>query len=230
MLPQPVEPDFEPSPDAYTVRLEQFRGPARSADSPHQEERGEHLRHPDRAHHGPVSGLPRAACEELNLDVAGEFLVMAATLIHIKSRMLLPRPDAVAGGSRGGSARGAGPPAARVPEVQGRRRTCCTSARSCAAPSGSGPTSASPTIAGEEYEPEVEVDLFSLMAAFKAVLDRAKQRPKVALPGRADLDRGRASSSCSRGCRRPRPAASRTCSRTPTRARTSSSRSSRCSR
>ena len=28
--------------------------------------------------------------EHLNLDVAGEFLVMAATLIHIKSRMLLP--------------------------------------------------------------------------------------------------------------------------------------------
>jgi len=28
--------------------------------------------------------------ETLNLDVAGEFLVMAATLVHIKSRMLLP--------------------------------------------------------------------------------------------------------------------------------------------
>lgn len=28
--------------------------------------------------------------ESLNLDVAGEFLVMAATLVHIKSRMLLP--------------------------------------------------------------------------------------------------------------------------------------------
>jgi segregation and condensation protein A len=27
---------------------------------------------------------------ELNLDVAGEFLVMAATLIHIKSKMLVP--------------------------------------------------------------------------------------------------------------------------------------------
>jgi segregation and condensation protein A len=38
-------------------------------------------------------------------------------------------------------------------------------------------------IAGEEYETEVEVDLFSLMAAFKAVLDRAQQRPRVALPG-----------------------------------------------
>jgi segregation and condensation protein A len=31
--------------------------------------------------------------ETLNLDVAGEFLVMAATLVHLKSRMLLP-PDA----------------------------------------------------------------------------------------------------------------------------------------
>ncbi len=29
----------------------------------------------------------------LNLDVAGEFLVMTATLAHIKSRMLLPRPE-----------------------------------------------------------------------------------------------------------------------------------------
>ncbi|MEJ2683886.1 MAG: segregation/condensation protein A [Candidatus Sulfobium sp.] len=32
--------------------------------------------------------------KELNLDIAGEFLVMAATLIHIKSKMLLP-PDEV---------------------------------------------------------------------------------------------------------------------------------------
>ncbi|MFM7322039.1 MAG: segregation and condensation protein A, partial [Armatimonadota bacterium] len=30
--------------------------------------------------------------EELDLAVAGEFLVMAATLLEIKSRMLLPRP------------------------------------------------------------------------------------------------------------------------------------------
>jgi segregation and condensation protein A len=31
--------------------------------------------------------------QTLNLDMAGEFLVMAATLIHIKSRMLLPADD-----------------------------------------------------------------------------------------------------------------------------------------
>ncbi len=30
---------------------------------------------------------------EINLDIAGEFLVMAATLAHLKSRMLLPRQE-----------------------------------------------------------------------------------------------------------------------------------------
>ena len=38
-------------------------------------------------------------------------------------------------------------------------------------------------IAGEAPEPELEVDLFSLMTAFKAVLTRARQRPTVVLPG-----------------------------------------------
>lgn len=33
--------------------------------------------------------------KEFNLDIAGEFLVMAATLIHIKSRMLLPVEEVV---------------------------------------------------------------------------------------------------------------------------------------
>ena len=31
--------------------------------------------------------------KNLNLDVAGEFLLMAATLLHIKSKMLLPTPE-----------------------------------------------------------------------------------------------------------------------------------------
>ena len=37
-------------------------------------------------------------------------------------------------------------------------------------------------IAGEAPEPEIEVDLFSLIAAFRSVVERAKQRPKVYLP------------------------------------------------
>jgi segregation and condensation protein A len=35
------------------------------------------------------------ALEEFNIDVASEFLLMAATLLQIKSRMLLPRPPKV---------------------------------------------------------------------------------------------------------------------------------------
>jgi segregation and condensation protein A len=37
-------------------------------------------------------------------------------------------------------------------------------------------------IRGEELEPELEVDLFSLLNAFQAVVERAKHRPKVLLP------------------------------------------------
>ena len=37
-------------------------------------------------------------------------------------------------------------------------------------------------VVGEAPEPEVEIDLFSLMAAFRQVLERVKARPKVMLP------------------------------------------------
>jgi len=36
------------------------------------------------------------AMEQFNIDIASEFLVMAATLLQIKSRLLLPRPASVA--------------------------------------------------------------------------------------------------------------------------------------
>jgi segregation and condensation protein A len=47
-------------------------------------------------HDLPIAPITRqymeylALMQELNLDVAGEFMVMAATLIHIKSKMLVP--------------------------------------------------------------------------------------------------------------------------------------------
>ena len=36
--------------------------------------------------------------------------------------------------------------------------------------------------AGDEYEPELEVDLFSLLAAFRGVLTRASYKPRMVLP------------------------------------------------
>jgi len=93
MQPEPVEPGFESSPDAYTVRLDQFTGPL------------DLLIHLIKQNEVNIYDIPIALItsqyleyleliEELNLDVAGDFIVMAATLIHIKSRTLLPRPDA----------------------------------------------------------------------------------------------------------------------------------------
>jgi segregation and condensation protein A len=118
---------------------------------------------------------------EMNLDVAGEFLVMAATLIHIKSRMLLPRPD----------------PAQEDPEEDPREALMRRllehqkfkaaaellhereTLRSAQWTRPDGPIA---QIAGEAPEPEIEIDLFSLISAFKAVVERSKARPKVYLP------------------------------------------------
>ncbi len=122
--------------------------------------------------------------QELNLDVASEFLVMAATLIHIKSKMLLPRPETAAGDPSDEE----DPRDALVrrllehQQLQGRRRTAARARRRCAARSGRRPDSRIEAIAGDDYEPEIEVDLFSLLSAFKQVLERARERPPVPLP------------------------------------------------
>src|SRR4051812_19647139 len=87
--------EFESAPDAFPVRLEQFEGPL------------DLLLHLIRKHEVNIHDIPIALItaqyleaiallQELDLDVAGEFLVMAATLIHIKSKLLLPRPETAA--------------------------------------------------------------------------------------------------------------------------------------
>ena len=84
--------DFESSPDAYTVKLDAFEGPL------------DLLLFLIRKNEVNIYDIPIslvteqylqyiALMQELNLDVAGEFLVMAATLININSKMLLPRPE-----------------------------------------------------------------------------------------------------------------------------------------
>jgi len=119
--------------------------------------------------------------QDLDLDIAGEFLVMAATLIHVKSRMLLPRPD----------------PTQDDPEEDPRealvRRLLEHQKFKAAAEllhereiqrsaQWGRPDGRISEVVGEAPEPEVEVDLYSLMAAFRQVLERARQRPRVILP------------------------------------------------
>jgi segregation and condensation protein A len=88
------QPDFAESSDQYKVKLSMFEGPL------------DLLLFLIRKEEVSIYDIPIAriteqyldylrAMEELDIGVAGEFLVMAATLIHIKTQMLLPRdPDA----------------------------------------------------------------------------------------------------------------------------------------
>jgi segregation and condensation protein A len=178
--PQPEQLDFESILEDYPVRLQNFEGPL------------DLLLHLIKKNELDIYDIPVALVtqqyldyldlmQELNLDVAGEFLVMAATLIHIKSRMLLPRPD----------------PTQEDPEEDPREalvRRLIEHQRYKAAAGllhdleiqrsaqWGRPDGRVADVVGEAPEPEVEVDLFSLMAAFRQVLERARQRPVVPLP------------------------------------------------
>ncbi|OFW13468.1 MAG: hypothetical protein A3H29_16730 [Acidobacteria bacterium RIFCSPLOWO2_02_FULL_67_21] len=180
--PLAEHPEFESSPDAYHVRLDAFEGPL------------DLLLYLIRKSELNIYDIPIAVItkqyleyvdlmQEMNLDVAGEFLVMAATLIHIKSRMLLPRPDP--------SQEDAGPEEdprealvrrlleherfKAAAELLHDRETLREAQFTRADASVAG-------AAGEPYEPELEVDLFSLLSAFRGVLERASRRPRMVLP------------------------------------------------
>ncbi len=175
------EQEFESILEAYPVRVANFEGPL------------DLLLHLIKQNEVNIYDIPIALItkqyldyidlmQEMNLDVAGEFLVMAATLIHIKSRMLLPRPD----------------PSQEDPDEDPREALVRRllehqkfkaaaellhereTLRSAQWTRPDGPIA---EIAGEAPEPEIEVDLFSLFTAFRAVVERSRQRPKVYLPG-----------------------------------------------
>lgn len=87
----------------YRVRLEAFEGPL------------DLLLHLIRRAEVDVTDIPIATIADqylehvaspgrINIDLAGEFLVMAATLAEIKSRMLAPPPESPGEGGAGGNA------------------------------------------------------------------------------------------------------------------------------
>jgi len=121
--------------------------------------------------------------QELNLDVAGDYLVMAATLIHIKSRMLLPRPETAAAPD-GEEEDPRDTLVQRLLEHQKYKAAAglLHEREQVRAAQWQRPDERVAGITGEDIEPELEVDLFSLLAAFQAVVQRARQRPSVLLP------------------------------------------------
>jgi len=174
--------DFESSPDAYQVKLQSFEGPL------------DLLIHLIKKHEIDVYDIPIALIteqylgyitlmQELNLDVAGEFLVMAATLIHIKSRLLLPRPDPL----QEESGLEEDPREALVRRLLEHQKYKAAAEllhdrETLRSAQFMRPDTRVADAAGDEYEPELEVDLFSLLAAFRGVLERAGRRPRMVLP------------------------------------------------
>src|SRR6187200_41432 len=168
-----TDPEFESILEAYPVRLQNFEGPL------------DLLLHLIRKHEVSIYDIPIALItqqyleyldlmQEMNLDVVGEFLVMAATLIHIKSRMLLPRPDPTQEDPE------EDPRDALVRRLVEHQRFKAAAEllhekeiqRSAMWTRADGPVA---DVVGTAPEPEIEVDLFSLMAAFRQVLERLSE-------------------------------------------------------
>jgi segregation and condensation protein A len=173
---------FESQLDAIRIRLQAFEGPL------------DLLVHLIRTNEVDIYDIPIALItqqyleylglmQELNLDVASEFLVMAATLIHIKSRLLLPRPETAAGDGEAEE----DPRDALVRRLLEHERFKAAAEllherETLRSAQWTRPDARVEAMAGPEYEPEVEVDLFSLLSAFKAVLERVRERPPIPLP------------------------------------------------
>lgn len=119
---------------------------------------------------------------EINLDVAGEFLVMAATLIHIKSRMLVPRDKTADGAAEEEDPRDA--LVRRLLEHQKFRAAAemLHDRETMRSAQHARPDGRIEEIAGAPFERELEVDLFSLLQAFQSVLARRRELPHVPLP------------------------------------------------
>jgi segregation and condensation protein A len=174
--------DFESDVDAFPVKLSNFEGPL------------DLLLHLIKKHEVNVHDIPIALItrqyldaihllQEMNLDIAGEFLVMAATLIHIKSKMLLPRPE-TAVGVEGEEEDPRDALVRRLLEHQKFKAAAelLHEREQLRSAQWLRPDARVAELAGDDYEPELEVDLFSLLTAFQSVVDRAKLRPKVLLP------------------------------------------------
>jgi segregation and condensation protein A len=182
--PQPgADEPFESELEAITIRLQAFEGPL------------DLLLHLIKKNEVEIYDIPIALItqqyleyltlmQDLNLDLASEFLVMAATLIHIKSKMLLPRPETAAGDPTEAE----DPRDALVRQLIEHQRFKAAAEllherETLRGAQWTRPDARVQAIAGDEYEPDIEVDLISLLGAFKTVLERARERPPLPLPG-----------------------------------------------
>ena len=115
--------------------------------------------------------------EELNIDVAGEFVLMAATLIYIKSRMLLP-PDPAAPTEE----QEEDPRAELVQRLLEHEQFKNAAEMLKSKQTVEEATWSQPGInefTEAEDEPGLAVSVFDLISVFREIIERAKKRPQL---------------------------------------------------
>jgi len=132
-------------------------------------------------HDIPIAPITRsymeylAVMQELNLDVAGDFMVMAATLIHIKSKMLVPvDPTEAQGDEEQEDPRDA--LVQRLLEFQRYKEAAgiLHQQAQIRAATWTRPDTVLPVFKDDAGEEMLEAGLFDLISAFKELLERRK--------------------------------------------------------
>ena len=165
----PWSPAAAATGDGYAVKLPVFEGPL------------DLLLHLIRLNEVEITDIPIALIaeqylealelmRELDLDVAGEYLVMAATLAWIKSRMLLP-PDPSELGEEGGDPRAE--LVARLLEYQRFKEVAAEFDGRQLLGRDVFPAQGAEPEPVPESEREIEVGIFQLVEAFRKALLRA---------------------------------------------------------
>ncbi len=154
----------------YTVRLEMFEGPL------------DLLLHLTRKNEISITDIPIALIteqyldylkliKELNLDGAGEYLLMASTLLHIKSKMLLPTsPEEEEEGGEDPRAE----LVRRLLEYQTYKDAATELERRPLLDRDVFIRTVPLETEEPEQEEKIDVNLFELLEAFRRVLERAK--------------------------------------------------------
>jgi segregation and condensation protein A len=172
--PTDAAPRQDPADTGYRIRAGEFEGPL------------DLLLHLVRINEVEITDIPIVtiteqyqeyleAMQQLNLEVAGEYLVMAATLMHIKSRMLLP-PDPTAADEEGEA-----DPRAELAQQLLEYQRFKQAAESLQAMDSRRSLIWTRDEAAEEFEGEelLTVDVVDLLTAFRRLLHRLGEEARL---------------------------------------------------
>ncbi|MDE0623470.1 MAG: segregation/condensation protein A [Bryobacterales bacterium] len=166
------------SRETFVVSLEQYEGPLDALLELIKEQQIDILDIPvARLTEQYLESLRRA--ESLNVELNAEFVLMAATLVHIKSKMLLPTPPKV-------DEDAPADPREDLVKLLLEREKFVQAAQMLGEKrvieENVWTTAAADALAEEDGDAELQVSLFDLVQTFGEVLDRLENQPVVEMP------------------------------------------------